>query len=400
MQKTLRLLIDKRPDLIKEWDYEKNTANIEDITVGSNKKVYWKCSKGHSWLAFVYNRVGKAGCPYCSGNFVSDINNFTTYQPQLSKQFDEERNYPLRADQIHHKSNKKFWWKCPKEDDHIWQASPNDRSKQPGCPFCSGKRASKSYNLLKIYPKLAKQWHPTKNGNLCPSDITPSSGKKVYWKCDISDDHEWIASANSRVNMTNMLSCPFCTGRKICKSNCFETTHQYLLDSWDYNKNTLKPSEITYSAHKIIYWICQKGHSWQAPPYSRVMGKNCPECNVSKGEERIDNILDSLKIKHRGQYSYKELNGKRFDFAIFADTLLLIEYHGIQHYEPVSFGSTKISGKQNLSQNKKRDKWKLKWATKKGYPLLTIPYWDFDKIEALVKDFLKDNLNSDTTKNI
>jgi len=35
-----------------------------------------------------------------------------------------------------------------------------------------------SYNLQKINPKLAKQWHPVKNGNLTPKDVLPYSQKK------------------------------------------------------------------------------------------------------------------------------------------------------------------------------------------------------------------------------
>ena len=45
-------------------------------------------------------------------------------------------------------------------------------------------KLTNSYNLKKINPKLAKEWHPTKNGNLTPKDVTPSSGQKVWWICD------------------------------------------------------------------------------------------------------------------------------------------------------------------------------------------------------------------------
>jgi hypothetical protein len=40
-------------------------------------------------------------------------------------------------------------------------------------------KISAEYNLGKLYPKLAKEWHPTKNGKLTPYDILPKSGKKV-----------------------------------------------------------------------------------------------------------------------------------------------------------------------------------------------------------------------------
>jgi len=40
------------------------------------------------------------------------------------------------------------------------------------------------YNLGKLYPELVKEWHPTKNGQLTSYDVTPNSGKKVWWICN------------------------------------------------------------------------------------------------------------------------------------------------------------------------------------------------------------------------
>ena len=55
------------PELLKEWDYEKNdTMSPEEITCGSSKKVWWKCKEGHpSWRAPIYNRIKGCGCPVC-----------------------------------------------------------------------------------------------------------------------------------------------------------------------------------------------------------------------------------------------------------------------------------------------------------------------------------------------
>ena len=58
-----------RPDLAKEWDYEKNdTLKPSDVMVSSGKKVWWKCSKGHEWETTVNTRSGGRGCPYCAHN--------------------------------------------------------------------------------------------------------------------------------------------------------------------------------------------------------------------------------------------------------------------------------------------------------------------------------------------
>ncbi|MFC1488156.1 zinc-ribbon domain-containing protein, partial [Thermoproteota archaeon] len=47
------------------------------------------------------------------------------------------------------------------------------------------------YNLAKLYPDLAKEWHPTKNGDLSIFNVFPKSHKKVWWKCN--QGHEWKA---------------------------------------------------------------------------------------------------------------------------------------------------------------------------------------------------------------
>ena len=64
-----RLLSVERPDLLAEWDYEKNAlvCSPDEIATCSNKKVWWRCSFGHSWQATVNNRINGTGCPYCSG---------------------------------------------------------------------------------------------------------------------------------------------------------------------------------------------------------------------------------------------------------------------------------------------------------------------------------------------
>ena len=72
-------------------------------------------------------------------------------------------------------------------------------------------RVSQKYNLAKLHPNLAKEWHPTKNGMLKPSDVTPGSGQKVWWKCLKNPKHEWPATVASRVNGSG---CPECSGKK------------------------------------------------------------------------------------------------------------------------------------------------------------------------------------------
>jgi hypothetical protein len=61
--------------------------------------------------------------------------------------------------------------------------SINQRIQSHNCPYCLNKKASKENNLKFLFPKIAEEWHPTKNGNLKPENFVKGSGKKVWWKC-------------------------------------------------------------------------------------------------------------------------------------------------------------------------------------------------------------------------
>ena len=102
-------------------------------------------------------------------------------------------------------SGKKVWWIC--ENGHEWDATVDNRTNGRRCPRCAGKYAA-SDNLKVVFPEVAKQWHPTKNGDLKPEGVAPASGKKVWWICE--KGHEWPAAVNGR---TNGSGCPMCAGK-------------------------------------------------------------------------------------------------------------------------------------------------------------------------------------------
>jgi uncharacterized protein YndB with AHSA1/START domain len=125
-------------------------------------------------------------------------NNLSDNNPELAKQWHPTKNGELTPRDVSIGSNKKVWWKCSKGDDHEWEAMVIKRSRGNGCPFCSNHKVAKSNSLAVKNPKLAKEWHPSKNGDLTPFDVTPGSGKKVWWKCLKNDHHVWEAFINNR----------------------------------------------------------------------------------------------------------------------------------------------------------------------------------------------------------
>ena len=60
-------LVTLEPLLVKQWS-KKNKIKPTEVSIGSHKKVIWRCEKGHEWEAAVKSRtINKTDCPYCSG---------------------------------------------------------------------------------------------------------------------------------------------------------------------------------------------------------------------------------------------------------------------------------------------------------------------------------------------
>jgi len=261
------------PTLAREWHPVKNGKLTPwDVTPGSNNKVWWICGKGHEWQAVIAHRSQGSGCPYCSGRLATGDNCLQRVNPALAKEWHPTNNGSLTARNVTPGSNKKVWWKCDKG--HEWQAVIAHRSQGSGCPYCSGRLATSDNCLQRVNPALAKEWHPTNNGSLTARDVTPNSGKKVWWVCD--KGHEWEAAISSR---NNGAGCPYCAGQAVCDDNCLQTINATLAKEWHPTRNgSLTARDVTPSSNKKVWWICGKGHEWEAAINNRSQGMGCPYC--------------------------------------------------------------------------------------------------------------------------
>jgi len=151
-------LENKFPKIAKEFDVDKNIGmSAKTISYGSNKKVWWKCNKGHEWLAAVCDRTnnnGNRGCPYCSGHRVSEANCFSINRPDLILDWDHNKN-KVSPDQYAKKSGRKVYWKCSKCS-HEWKSSIADRNRMSGggCPACGMSKGETSVNNYLIENNL------------------------------------------------------------------------------------------------------------------------------------------------------------------------------------------------------------------------------------------------------
>ncbi len=327
-EKKEKRYVSENAQLMAEWNWEKNSElNFEPktLTLGSNKKVWWKCHKEHEWQATIKDRNNGRGCPYCAGKkILKGYNDLQTLNPNLSKEWNYEKNDGLTPADVTSGSNKKVWWKCSKG--HEWQATINNRNKDIGCPYCAGQKVLEGYNDLQtVNPALVKEWNYEKNGRLTPASITANSGQKVWWKCQ--EKHEWQAVVSDR---NKGKGCPYCSGRyAVTGKNDLQTVNPILANEWNYEKNNgLTPMDVTPNSGQKVWWKCNKGHEWQATVSNRTIGHGCPICSSERNTSFPEYAIVYYLTRHGLDviHSYRE---KGYELDVFIPSKkIAIEYDG------------------------------------------------------------------------
>lgn len=297
-------LLTVRPDLAAEWDYDKNNGTSPSgVCYGSNKKYWWLCNNGHSWLAAPSARR-KSGCPYCAGkSLIPGVNDLATLKPELAVEWDFDKNGILTPDTVMPGSHKQVWWRCIRN--HSWKARINNRVHGRGCPYCGGHLVITGENDLKtLFPELAEQWDYQKNGDDSPETVMAHAKRKRWWRCN--NGHSWKCSPNKRAKGS---SCPYCCGQALIKGeNDLKTLCPNLADEWNYDKNKSMPEEVFSQSNTDVWWKCKQGHEWKAKVSNRFYGKGCPYCSGRKAITGVNDIV-TMAPAVAAEWCYS-LNGK------------------------------------------------------------------------------------------
>lgn len=266
----------KHPDLLDEWNYEKNSVAPQEIASSSNAKVWWKCSVcGHEWQAQIGNRARGSECPICSEKKRAENSRIASYEKSLAV----------------------------------------------------------------LYPELLKEWDYKQNKNFDPKTINPGSEQKVYWKCK-KCGNSYIAGIGSRTSGTACPICAgkiIVAGTNDLQTWCNETGKKYILDEWDYQKNKILPSEIAPFANKKIWFICKMGHSYQATLANRTHNSTgCPECEkksrTSFPEQALYYYLKKYYPDTINSYHSEWLGKLELDIYI-PSKQVAIEYDGVRWHK-------------------------------------------------------------------
>lgn len=295
-----------------EWDLcvesrELTKQDVNNLINTITKLSNDKSINTHEYIEqenFVNNEIYNKYLSYLPDPFPE--NSLETKSPKIAAQWHFEKNYPLTPKNFSNSSNKKVWWQCQQNKDHVWHASVNARTTTSGnCPFCNRTRVSSDNSLLSTHPLIANEWHPFKNKELKPDKFLSGSSKVVWWQCKKNSKHEWQAAITSRVS--NNSSCPYCNGRKCLPENSIEATHPSLAKEFLHEKN--KPhlaKQLIAGSNKKVWWKCSKcSYEYKSQVASRA--KRGTGCRVCAGL-----ILTKSKFINKAKEKY----GDKYDYSL------------------------------------------------------------------------------------
>lgn len=377
---------------------------VTKIYLGCNQKLIVKDGLGFLYLTILSNiRKSKT---------LEKFNTCNPYTIQNIKLWCKLNNklFELISD-TYLGNSEKLQWKCLKDScGEIFNMPWADIYKGHGCGVCHGFQVGLSNCLATLNPELAKEWHPIENGDLTPYDVTYSSGKKVWWKCKDNPKHEWNVSIHSRNKSDS--GCPYCSHSLPSEDYNLLIINPELCEDWNYDKNPKSPKEYCPSSHTKVNWKCKEcSYEWETSINNRINGDvGCPECNKSKGEKEIDNILiknnwtkinqedfELLDYVDKNNKNYfipqKKFNGLlgtgygllSYDHYI-PKLNLLIEFQGLQHEKFIKwFHESEI----NFKKQQEHDKRKREYALTNQYNFLEIWYYDKDNIKDILEKYIK-----------
>lgn len=272
-----RLLIEN-VELMKEWDWEANVAvGLNPHTIYCSKGILanWICSKcGHHFVSSIRTRVaGRGKCPKCDADVRSRKRSET-----FVKKSGSVADSPLIKE---------------------WDYENNDK--------------------LGLDPKL----------------LTLGSNRKAFWKCPRCGNHYEAKILNRGINKRG---CPYCANHKIKPGfNDLASTHPDLVKEWDFEKNEIKPTEVSRGCGKKVWWKCPLGHRYQATILHRTNGNTgCPVCNSGRQTSFAEQAVYFYvrKIFPDAINRYKDIftNGMELDIYI-PSKKIGIEYDGVYFHK-------------------------------------------------------------------
>lgn len=249
-----------------------------------------------------------------------------------------------------------------------------DLIKGEGCPKCRYVKSGEKL-VLKV-PEFIKRSRETHGDKYDYSKVHQFKRQKTEGVVIICPNHgEFKQKPNDHYSGSG---CPKCWEE--IRSEIMTIPWEEVLKSFiEVHKEEYEYCENTYiNSNEKMEIICKKHGVFLQTPTNHKQGNGCPVCRSSTGEKEITHLLNDLGVEFEHQKKYKKLGRKRFDFFIPSINTIL-EYNGIQHYEPIEH----FGGIKSLKNTQKRDKIKKQYCLDNGINYEIIRYDEDTKLRVL-----------------
>lgn len=239
------------------------------------------------------------------------------------------------------------------------------------CPKCYGRH----FNHKKSTEEYQKDFSKVSNGDY----KLLSSYKNCHVKVKIKHITCGRCFLMAPSRFLGRPHCPIC-GRERSASSKVKNTEWFsskLVSILGESYQLVGKYTSSYTPVTIKHSKC--GKTYTKTPREIIDGHvGCPYCSrISLGEVLILEFLDSKGIKYEYQKTFSQLEDKKklsYDFFL-PEYKVLIEYQGIQHYIPRSFGSKDAdSTLNNFVTQLYHDYLKKTFAEENQYKLVPIKY--------------------------
>lgn len=282
------------PNLVRFWDFERNTADINLTPSHSATEIHWRCKDcGYTWTSSPRDRLRGSGCPCCNtgSKIMSGFNDaltkcpdmLTIYNPSLNEGRDLA-NTALYSDEL-------FTWRC-KICGYTWDASVRNTAQSScHCPNCLNRRSIPGTNsLADKRPDISCLW--SEKNNKSPSDVLCNSYYRATWRCSDCSG-EYNAYVVDMVNGT--IKCPYCSGERVLPGfNSLAAKYPDLALLW--RDEDISSDDILPTSNYRGSWRCPVcAGIYKSSVKDMVAGEtHCPYCCG----ERVLSGFNSFKAKH------------------------------------------------------------------------------------------------------
>lgn len=330
--------------------FEKEGYILLDEYKNATTKMKYICPNGHEHSIDWHHFKSGKRCPYCA------IDKTKKNFEEIKESF-KNKGWILLEDKY---INSSYKMKCICPNGHEHSISWNSFQRGKGCPYCYG------HNKLTI--EFIKEEFNKIGWTLLTTEYI-NEKQKLEYICNNGHKHSirWNKFKKGQ-------RCPECSGTKL--------SIDFIRKEFENIGWMLLTDKYVNSKQKLEY-MCDKGHEHSICWDNFKQGYRCPECNVSKGEKRIQDVLNCYKIKYIYNTTIWDDNSLKPDFYL-PKYNLVIEYDGIQHFEPIEY----FGGEEKLKYQEIKDEEKNTYCEEHNIDILRIPYWNFDNIENILKQKL------------